>query len=116
MWPKMPIAYIILPNDAQGIHFGFYKNKVLTAVVSLFIDNNIAQFRKLATATADQGKGYGCQLLSHLITYAEVRKVGKIWCNPRTDKMEFYMKFGFKVTNSVFSKEEIDYVVMEKII
>lgn len=116
MWPQMPLDYIKLPDDEKGIHFGLFKNDTLIAVVSLFIENSIAQFRKLATATAEQGKGYGSQLLSFLIAHVEVIKVEKIWCNARADKKEFYSKFGFEVTNKVFRKQEIDYVVMEKII
>jgi predicted GNAT family N-acyltransferase len=116
MWPNMPLDYVILPNDAQGIHFGLFKNDILIAVVSLFIENNKAQFRKLATATSEQGKGYGSQLLSHLIAYTKNKGVNKIWCNARADKKEFYLKFGFEFTNKVFRKKEIDYVVMEKIV
>jgi predicted GNAT family N-acyltransferase len=116
MWPNMPVDYIFLPHDGQGIHFGLFKNDILIAVVSLFIENNKAQFQKLATATSEQGKGYGSQLLSHLITYAKDKKVEKIWCNARKDKKAFYVKFGFEVTDRVFGKQEIDYVVMEKLI
>ncbi|MBC8768429.1 GNAT family N-acetyltransferase [Arenibacter sp. BSSL-BM3] len=116
MWPNMPIDYIILPNDEQGIHFGLFVNNTLISVVSLFIENKEAQFRKLATTNLEQGKGYGGRLLSHLITYAEGKKVNKIWCNARVDKKDFYLKFGFKSTNTVFIKHKIDYVVMEKMI
>ena len=116
MWPQMPLDFIILPDDEKGIHFGLFKNDTLIAVASLFIENNIAQFRKLATATPEQGKGYGSQLLSHLLAYAEDKKVKKIWCNARKDKAAFYFKFGLKVTKRVFRKQEIDYVVMEKLI
>ncbi|MCM4172130.1 GNAT family N-acetyltransferase [Arenibacter sp. TNZ] len=116
MWPNMPLNYIILPNDEQGIHFGLFLNDVLVSVVSLFIKNKEAQFRKLATAKTAQGKGYGSQLLSYIIAYAEDNKVSKIWCNARMDKKDFYLRFGFEVTNKVFSKHEIDYIVMEKMI
>ena len=116
MWPDKPINYIILPNDEEGIHLGHYVNDALVSVVSLFINNKEAQFRKLATANLEQGKGYGGRLLSHLITYVEGEKVNKIWCNARVEKIDFYLKFGFKSSNTVFTKHEIDYVVMEKMI
>tara|TARA_R110002049_G_scaffold29171_5_gene99123 strand:- start:2250 stop:2666 length:417 start_codon:yes stop_codon:yes gene_type:complete len=116
MWPNMPINYIMLPNDEQGTHFGLFVNDALISVVSLFIENNEAQFRKLATANKEQGKGYGSRLLSHLIAYAVGEKVDKIWCNARADKKEFYARFGFITTNTVFTKHKIDYIVMEKMI
>ena len=116
MWPDMPKNYIILPNDGEGTHFGLFVNNVLTSVVSLFIDYKVAQFRKLATATAEQGKGYASILLTHVMAYAERKKVNRIWCNARMDKKEFYLKFGLHSTHTTFTKGEIDYVVMEKIL
>lgn len=116
MWPNMPFNHIILPKDEEGVHFGLFVNDKLIAVVSTFTKNNEIQFRKLATATLEQGKGYGGRLLAHVVTYAKACKVSKIWCNARRDKTEFYFKFGFEQTNTIFTKYNIDYVVMEKMI
>jgi predicted GNAT family N-acyltransferase len=116
MWPNMPTSFIILPNDAKGIHFGLFKNEILISVASLFIENNIVQFRKLATDQKEQRKGYGTLLLSHLIRFSKQKKLTKIWCNARIDKQEFYMGFGFTPTDNRFTRAEIDYVVMEKLL
>ncbi len=114
MWPQKPLTFIILPNDAHGIHYGLYVDEVLVSVVSLFIENKIAQFRKLATDQKEQQKGYGSMLLTHLLNCAEDYKVNKIWCNARLDKQDFYKKFGFSPTNTRFNKAGQDYVIMEK--
>ena len=116
MWPNKPISFIMLPNDAEGVHFGFFINEVLVSVVSLFIVNSKAQFRKFATLEKEQGKGYGTLLLSHLILFASQNNLSEIWCNARTNKQEFYIKFGFSPTNNLFSKAGIDYIVMRKIL
>jgi predicted GNAT family N-acyltransferase len=115
MWPSKPFSYIKLPKDEQGLHFGLFLNEELVSTVSLFIIQDVAQFRKLATRTSEQGKGYGSQLLNYTLTEAQRKGVKNIWCNARKDKTKFYRKFGFSETPTTFSKGNITYVIMEKI-
>ncbi len=114
MWPDQPFAFIQLPNDKQGLHYGLFLDKKLIAVISLFINGENGQFRKFATLTNQQGKGYGSQLLHYIIGLAKNRGLSKIWCNARMEKSGYYEKFGLVKTNKHFSKKGIDYVVMEK--
>ncbi len=113
MWPDMPLDYIKLPNDDQGLHYGLFVRQQLISVISLFIDGDAAQFRKFATDTSAQGKGYGTLLLSHLIEQAKVKGVKRLWCNARIDKAAYYERFGMVKTEKTFSKGGIDYVIME---
>ncbi|MCK0145528.1 GNAT family N-acetyltransferase [Arenibacter sp. F26102] len=105
-----------MPNDEQGIHFSLFVNDTLNSVVSLFIENKKAQFRKLATASLEQDKAFGSRLLSHLISYAVGKKSQQSRRQCACGQKEFYLKFGFKSTNTVFTKHKIDYMVMEKMI
>ena len=114
MWPEEPFDYIKLPEDTEGLHFGLWVDDMLISVVSLFIKKEIGQFRKFATLVDKQGKGYGSQLLHHLIEIAKTKKVKKIWCNARVTKAAYYTKFDMEITNCRFSKNGIDYVVMER--
>lgn len=116
MWPDKPLDYIKLPQDHNGVHFGLFRDKELITVASLFIKDSEAQFRKLATKTAEQGKGYGSQMIDHLLKEAQRRGVERIWCNARQDKAGFYHKFGFTETPRTFCKGKIHYVVMEKML
>ena len=113
MWPDQPFAYVQLEEDVHGTHFGIFEGNELRSIVSLFIQNDEAQFRKLATLEEYQGQGYASQLIEHLIAFCKKQKVKKIWCNARTLKSNFYQKFGFEETSVKFIKKEIDYVVME---
>ncbi len=115
MWPNKPEKYVALENDAKGIHFGLSKDSRLISVVSLFITNDGAQFRKLATEKSEQGNGYGTLLLNHLMAIITNRKIKKIWCNARADKTSFYERFGMQPTSKTFTKGGIDYIIMEKI-
>ena len=113
MWPDRNLNYVKLPNDSEGMHYGLYQGETLLSVVSLFVKDDEAQFRKFATLAKQQGKGLGSQLLEHLIDEAKRQGVKRLWCNARVDKTGFYERFGMTTTNQTFSKGGIDYVIME---
>ncbi len=49
MWPDQPLDFVKLENDDTAIHLGLYVHNQLVSVISLFITDNEAQFRKFAT-------------------------------------------------------------------
>lgn len=114
MWPDKPYEYIKLKEDESGIHFGLFIEEELISVISLFINNDEAQFRKFATLQQEQNKGYGSILLDYVLKEAKNHGVKRIWCNARENKASFYEKFGFRGTSCSFIKENKSYVIMEK--
>lgn len=114
MWPNMPLDYVKLPNDEHGIHYGLFEDGELISVVSLFVIDGAAQFRKFATSIDKQGKGFGTQLLSFLMNEVKTLDVSRVWCNARSDKTSFYHKFGLKETAHSFVKSGQSYIVMER--
>ncbi len=114
MWPNEPIEYVKLPEDSEGIHFGLFIGKKLVSVVSVFINGNSAQFRKFATETSKQGKGYGSQLLNYLFVAIQRDSFERIWCNARVRQVGFYEKFGMSKTEECFTKNGVEFVVMER--
>jgi len=116
MWPEKTIDYVKLEEDKAGIHFGLFKGGQLMSVVSLFIVDQQAQFRKFATDNGVQGQGYGTKLLEHLMEVAQHYNITKIWCNARTEKALFYRRFGMIEVSEEFSKEGISYVKMQRTI
>ena len=114
MWPDKHKDYVKLSNDNEGNHFGLFQNKKLISVVSLFISNEEAQFRKFATLVDYQGKGFGTLLLQEVFQIVKNRGLKKIWCNARTNKTSFYKRFDMATTNSKFKKGGINYVIMER--
>jgi GNAT superfamily N-acetyltransferase len=115
MWPDKPFDYVQLAEDEQGRHFGVYEGDRIVSVISLFIDGDQAQFRKFATQTDVQGKGYGTALLNYLVDEAGASAIRRLWCNARTSKAAFYEKAGFRKTDKAFKKDGMDYVVMERL-
>ncbi len=116
MWPDKPIDYVRLPNDGEGKHYGLFIDDEMVSVISLFVKDKQAQFRKFATLSRYQGKGYGTLLLEEVINVARKLNLDMIWCNARMDKAGFYAKFGMKLTDRTFVKGGIEYVIMEKVL
>ncbi len=116
MWPNMPFDFIKLPEDSNGNHFGLFVNQELVSIVSLFqTEVGIAQFRKFATKTSVQGKGYGSKLLLHLIEFAKEHDFHTLWCNARVDKTDFYKKIGMFETQETYVKQNVKFVILKKV-
>lgn len=113
MYPDLPLDAVKLENDAEGIHFGLFADDQLTSVVSLFNKGTIYQFRKFATISPAQGKGFGSLLLAHIIEYMKTIGATKIWCNARVSAAGFYKKFGFQETDLYSVQHNINFVIME---
>ena len=113
MYPDQPFEFVKLESDFDGIHFGIYVNYELTGVVSLFIKDEIGQFRKLAVLPEVQHQGLGTQLMMYLIDFCKSQKLTKLWCNARVNSKEFYTKFGFLETNKTYTADGFDFVIME---
>ena len=113
LWQHKPIDFVKVDEDTEGVHFGLFEDNELVSVVSLFYKNDEVQFRKFATLTAFQGRGYGTHLLKYIFQLIENQGIKKIWCNARNHKLAFYAKFGMKETDARFMKEGLEYMVME---
>lgn len=112
MWPDKPLDFVILPNDAEGLHYGLFENGQLVSVISMFIKGDKAQFRKFATDAAYQGKGYGSQLLAYLIDRSRDLNIKELNCDARITAINFYKRFGMEVDSEVFQKSGKDYIRM----
>ncbi|QHV94695.1 GNAT family N-acetyltransferase [Spirosoma endbachense] len=109
LWPDKPIDYVKVENDSDGFHFGAFRDDKLIAVISLFVDEQTARFRKFATDPDHQHQGIGTKLLSHVI--AEARRLGAtlLWCDARLDAADFYRRFDMEAVSEVFYKGPIPY-------
>lgn len=113
MYPDQPFEFVKLEKDFEGVHFGLYADHQLTGVVSLFIEDGVGQFRKLAILPDAQHQGLGSQLMEYLIDFCKVQKLTKLWCNSRVNSKEFYSKFDFHETDQTYSAAGFDFVKME---
>ena len=111
--PELPLSEIKLKEDDSGIHLGLFHDNKLITVVSLFEYGDELQFRKFATDSQYQLMGFGKQMLAYVLDYAKEKQFKKVWCNARSSASKFYQIFGFLETDETFSKNGIDYVIME---
>ena len=114
LWPDKPLDYVKVENDAEGHHYGAFRDDELVAVISLFVAGDVAvrrtaRFRKFATRPDCQRMGIGTQLLNHVM--AEARRMGAalLWCDARLDAADFYRRFGMEPVSEVFYKGTIPY-------
>jgi len=114
MYPAFSIEQVRLKDDEEGNHFGLYVDGELIAVISVFVRNNIMQFRKFATKEAYQGKGFGTQLLEYVMKLAKEQRCITIWCNARVSAKKFYEKFGMHVTGGTWLQDGHEFIKMEK--
>lgn len=116
LYPGQKMFEMEMEEDADGIHFGAFKDDKLSGVVSLFQKGTDFQFRKLAVDPAVQNMGIGSSLLEYITLYSRENSGTRIWCNARLTAIEFYLKADFIQTGKLFLKKGIDYEVMEKAI
>lgn len=114
LWPDKPMAFVQVPEDAQGQHFGVLLDGEVVSVVSLFVQAGTARFRKFATVPGFQRRGIGSALLLHVLQAAAAQQVPLIWCDARLDAKAFYERFGMSQQGEVFFKEGIPYIKMQK--
>jgi len=111
LWPDKPLAYVQLPDDAAGQHFGAVVAGEVRAVISLFVGaDGVARFRKFATAPAWQGRGLGTALLRHTLAAARRQGAHTLWCDARQATLPFYQRFGLAPEGAVFYKDQVPYV------
>ena len=114
LWPDKPLAYVQLPDDNAGQHFGAFVAGELRAVISLFITSaGEARFRKFATDLAWQGRGLGTALLRHTMQVARAQGAHTLWCDARQNTLPFYARFGLAPEGDVFYKADIPYLRLQ---
>ncbi|ASV32316.1 GNAT family N-acetyltransferase [Maribacter cobaltidurans] len=116
MWPELPMDFVKLENDSKGKHYAIFVNDNIVSCISLFIEGDSAQFRKLATTPQHQRKGCASALINHVKMVCYQDNIKRLWCNARVDKANFYENFGMAKTNKFFTKAGLEFVIMEGIL
>lgn len=103
--PGEALDAVRIENDAEGLHFGAFRDGKLVSVASLFIDGNEARFRKFATLPTHQGQGIGTRLLTRLIAEAKAAGTKEFWCNARLDALSIYERAGMRPEGASYEKD-----------
>ena len=116
LYPDEPLYAMEMEEDNHGYHFGAFADNRLVAVVSIFLNEGDCQFRKFAVVPQSQGQGVGQVLLAYITNFAISEGCKRLWCNARLSAIGFYVKYGFQQTGDTFSRNGVDYEIMEKLI
>jgi len=116
LYPEQTLSEMKLDEDSEGYHFAAFGDNLIIGVVSLFRRGNSFQFRKLAVEPSVQNQGIGSALLNYITEFAKNEDGEILWCNARLTAIPFYIKHQFKHTGKFFSKNGIDYEILEKAI
>jgi phosphoribosylformimino-5-aminoimidazole carboxamide ribotide isomerase len=114
MYPNLGVEEVKLEGDELGRHPGIYVADKPVSVISVFVDQDVMQFRKFATLNDLQGKGYGTELLQYVMKMAEELGCRKVWCNARATAIRFYERFGMQQVGDTWYKHGIAFIKMEK--
>ena len=114
LYPGLELADMAMEEDADGMHFGAFKDNVLAGIVSLFHKGEDFQFRKLAVDQRFQHMGIGTALLNTITSQALQDGGTRLWGNARATAIAFYTKNGFAQTGKKFEKNGICYEIMDK--
>ncbi|WP_298738320.1 1-(5-phosphoribosyl)-5-[(5-phosphoribosylamino)methylideneamino]imidazole-4-carboxamide isomerase [uncultured Chitinophaga sp.] len=113
LYPGQSLDSVRLPDDDRALHFGIFGPDGLVSVGSLFVDGQQAQLRKMATAPASQGEGYGSFLIGEVKEYCWDAGISLLWCHARQTAEDFYARNGFYREGEYFEKNSIIYCRME---
>lgn len=116
LWPDKPFEFVKVEGDEEGIHFGLYEDSKLVTIISLFAEGKSLRFRKFATLPEYQNRGLGKMMILNVIDYAKQNNFQRLWCDARTDALNFYERVGFKKFSEPFFKENIEYYKIEKVL
>ncbi|EFY08270.1 GNAT family N-acetyltransferase [Erysipelothrix rhusiopathiae] len=109
MYPDGPITLAQTEDDLHATHYGLFIDQQCLSVITAVDHDDTIQLRKFATLPSLQNQGYGSMLLSHVLSLYN----GRIILNARTSKISYYKRFGFRQTNQTFTRNDIDYCIME---
>lgn len=118
--PGQPIKSCSYEEDSRvGVfHLGIYQNSKLVGIGSFYPENHeylcdrtsVAtgwRLRGMATVPDVRGQGLGTQLLQQGLKECQSRGASVLWCNARTNAVDFYRKLNFDIKGEEFMIENI---------
>ena len=109
LWPDHPVEHSMVKGDAKALHFGGFQDDKLVCVASLFQDGESMRLRKFATDPEFQSKGFGTQMLEHLVEVAKAKGAQQFWFDARESALPFYERNGYAAEGERFYKGDVPY-------
>lgn len=103
--PGVPFEASVYPLDyeQQSLHMGAFEGSELVTVASIFhepppgeTNPQAWRLRGMVTLPEVQRRGYGRAVLLQCIAYVARQHGTLLWCNARSDAVDFYRKLQFE--------------------
>ncbi len=116
---RQPLGMKLSAHDTAGEesqqHFGAFNGERLVACVVAHVISDSAQFRQMAVAESERGRGVGKRLLVFAEESLAEQGVQKFWLNARLSVLPFYVACGYVAVGEPFTEVTIPHQRMEKL-
>jgi predicted GNAT family N-acyltransferase len=93
--------------DEKAIHFLVYKaEKAIGCARALVIENHM-QLGRMAVLKECRGEGIGSALIEKAVITAKLNQLSAIDISAQCHAIDFYKKFGFKLTSDIYLDADI---------
>ena len=93
--------------DEKAIHFLVCKDEKAIGCARAFVIENHMQLGRMAVLKEYRGEGIGSNLIEKAVTIAKLNQLSSIYISAQCHAINFYKKFGFKVTSDIYLDAEI---------
>ncbi len=95
--------------DEEAIHLLAFKDKKPIGCARFFVIENQMQLGRMAVLKEYRGGNIGSSLIEKAITIAKLNHLKTIYVSAQCHAIDFYKKFGFKVTSDIYLDAEISH-------
>ena len=93
--------------DEEAIHFLVYKDEKAIGCARAIVIENYMQLGRMAVLKEYRGAGIGSHLIEKAVITAKLNQLSSIHISAQCHAIDFYKKFGFKVTSDIYLDAEI---------
>lgn len=115
---RKPLGMKLSAHDTAGEesqqHFGAFDGERLLACVVARVTGDSAQFRQMAVAESEHGRGIGKRLLLFAEEALAAQGMQKFWLNARVAVSPFYVACGYVAVGDEFVEVTLPHQRMEK--
>mgnify|MGYP003343049274 CR=1 FL=1 len=88
--------------DEEAIHFLAYKNEEAAGCARAIVTEGVMQLGRMAVLKDHRGEGIGSALIDKAVTTLKLNQLLAIHISAQCHAIDFYKKFGFKVTSDIY--------------
>lgn len=93
--------------DEEAIHFLAYNDDVPIACARALVIENHMQLGRMAVLKEYRGEGIGSNLIEKVVITAKLNQLSAIDISAQCHAIDFYKKYGFKLTSNIYLDADI---------